>query len=109
VSEMRPLNDKEIRDAAKRLRPQKEAHETETLTATREGYEMGVRWACEQASYQELMAYIENSSLDVRWMSQEMAPLADAQHPESARAGFDRGVETVWNALQEELSTRQAP
>jgi hypothetical protein len=55
------------------------------------------------------MAYIENSSLDARWMSQEMADLADAEHPESARAGFDRGGETVWNALQEELSTRQAP
>jgi hypothetical protein len=54
MSEMRPVTDKEVRDAAERLRQTKAADDATDAAGVEAGYELGVRWACEIADYDEL-------------------------------------------------------
>src|SRR6266511_1445223 len=57
MSEMRPVTDKEVRDAAERLRQTRAAEDATDAAGVEAGYELGVRWACEIAGYDELKSY----------------------------------------------------
>jgi hypothetical protein len=73
MPEMRPVTDKEVRDAAERLRQTKAADDATDVAGVEAGYELGVRWACEIAGYDELKTYAEDdTSKTPTWISTEM-------------------------------------
>jgi hypothetical protein len=73
MSEMRPVTDKEVRDAAERLRQTRAAEDATDIAGVEAGYELGVRWACEIAGYDELKSYAEDdASKTPSWISTEM-------------------------------------
>jgi hypothetical protein len=100
MSDLRPVNEKEVRHAVERLRPLKEAEEAETIEAIAAGYEIGVKWACEHASYSDLVAFAEGSTANDHWLSAEMV---NQGLPDSAWPGVYEGVRTVWDEVAPRL------
>lgn len=101
MSEMRPVTDKEARNAAERLRQMKAAEDATDVAGVAAGYELGVRWACEIAAYGELKSYVEDdASKTPSWISTEML---NQNLPNSAWAGTRMGAKAVWERVAEEL------
>jgi hypothetical protein len=97
MSEMRPVTDKEVRDAAERLRQTKAADDATDAAGVEAGYELGVRWACEIADYDELKTYVENeASRTPSWISTQML---NQNLPNSAWAGTRMGAKAVWEQV----------
>jgi len=95
MSEMRPVTDKEVRDAAERLRQTKAAEDATDAAGVEAGYELGVRWACEIASYDELKTYVEDdASKTPSWISTQML---NQNLPNSAWAGTRIGAKPCGN------------
>jgi hypothetical protein len=100
MPDLRPISDKEVRQAVERLRPLKEAEEAEAVEAIAAGYEIGVKWACEHASYSDLRSFIEGSSANDHWISAEMV---NQNLPASAWTGVHEGVRAVWDEVTPRL------
>jgi hypothetical protein len=97
MSEMRPVTDREVRDAAERLRQTKAADDATDAAGVEAGYELGVRWACEVADYDELKAYVEDdASKTPSWISTQMR---NENLPNSAWAGTRMGANAVWERV----------
>lgn len=97
MSEMRPVTDKEVRDAAERLRQTKAADDATDAAGVEAGYELGVRWACEIADYDELKTYVEDdASKTPSWISTQML---NQNLPNSAWAGTRMGAKAVWERV----------
>jgi hypothetical protein len=97
MSEMRPVTDKEVRAAAERLRQMKAAEDAADVAGVEAGYELGVRWACEIAGYDELRLYVEgDASKTPSWISTEML---NHNLPNSAWAGTRMGAKAVWERV----------
>jgi hypothetical protein len=96
MSEMRPVTDKEVRDAAERLRQTKAADDATDAAGVEAGYELGVRWACEIASYEELKTYVDDASKTPSWISTQML---NQNLPHSAWAGTRMGAKAVWERV----------
>jgi hypothetical protein len=105
MSEMRPVTDKEVRDAAERLRQTRAAEDATDAAGVEAGYELGVRWACEIAGYDELMSYAEDdASKTPSWISTEML---NQNLPNSAWAGTRMGAKAVWERVAGLLEERR--
>ena len=103
--EMRPVTDKEVRDAAERLRQTKAADDATDAAGVEAGYELGVRWACEIASYDELKTYVENdASKTPSWISTQML---NQNLPNRAWAGTRTGAKAVWERVAGLLEERR--
>jgi hypothetical protein len=97
MSERRPVTDKEVRDAAERLRQTRAAEDATDAAGVEAGYELGVRWACEIAGYDELKSYAEDdASKTPSWFSTEML---NQNLPNSAWAGTRMGAKAVWERV----------
>ena len=96
MPEMRPVTDKEARDAAERLRQTKAADDATDAAGVEAGYELGVRWACEIASYDELKTYVDDASKTPSWISTQML---NENLPNSAWAGTRMGAKAVWERV----------
>ena len=97
MSEMRPVTDKEVRDAAERLRQTRAAEDATDAAGVEAGYGLGVRWACEIAGYDELKSYAEDdASKTPSWISTEML---NQNLPNSAWAGTRMGAKAVWERV----------
>jgi hypothetical protein len=97
MSEMRPVTDEEVRDAAERLRQTKAAEDAKDVAGVEAGYELGVRWACEIAGYDELKTYVEDdASKTPSWISTEVL---NNNLPNSAWAGTRMGAKAVWERV----------
>jgi hypothetical protein len=114
MSEMRPVTDKEVRDAAERLRQTTAADDATDAAGVEAGYELGVRWACEIADYDELKTYVEDeaSKTPSRALSGRGARLSSVTEP-ARRGTLAEGTgagPTAQQGLQlaQELPQRQA-
>jgi hypothetical protein len=97
MSEMRPVTDREVRDAAERLREMKADEDATDVAGVEAGYELGVRWACEIAGYDELKTYVEDdASKTPSWISTEVL---NQSLPNSAWAGTRMGAKAVWERV----------
>jgi hypothetical protein len=105
MSERRPVTDKEVRDAAERLRQTRAAEDATDAAGVEAGYELGVRWACEIAGYDELKSYAEDdASRTPSWFSTEML---NQNLPNSAWAGTRMGAKAVWERVAGLLEERR--
>jgi hypothetical protein len=101
---MRRVTDNEVRKAAERLRQMKAAEDATDVAGVKAGYELGVRWACEIAGYDELKSYVQdNASKTPGWISNEML---NQNLPNSAWAGTRMGAKAVWDQVAGQLEAQ---